>query len=281
VSFSIDLESPNVVAQANARRTSHVALQAAVLAHLTLDLVLVLGRWSFGPVAVAAVAAVPLAQAGLAAIWSCAAPVPSYARFLIATAATAWAWFVAVAVLPAVAMPGAASAAWAVAFATQTAVILAAVALCSIWRQVRPPRDPGADGRPATSLQYGVGSLLAWTTAVALLLGLWQTASAVFGWHANVVEWPFFRLLPVIGIFSAVYTLLVVLSLARRRWIAARVLAAAGTIAALAYFLPDALAWLFVDTGGLSHTSAMVMAGTQTALLYLTLFCVPAGQRWQ
>ncbi len=106
---------------------------------------------------------------------------------------------------------------------------------------------------------------------VAVLLGLGQTAARRFGWTAEMTEWPDFHFLSVVGVFNAVYALLVVLSLLQRRWLVVRITVAGLLIAAVAAFEPRVLTFLFGETSGLDRVSALLLAGMQTALLYATL----------
>ncbi len=249
-----------------------IAVRLALLIYLAADLVLVLGRWTYGETALMLALAVPFTQASLIAVWACTRPMPSYTRFVAAASGAAWAWFVAVAILPRVAMPSAESAAWAAGLATQAACILAGGSAWSLARHLLGARGKDVDREPSACwFQYSLGSLLVWIAVVAALLGLGQTVSAHLDWNAGVAKWKYFCFLPVMGVFNATYAVLVMLALAGRRLTAARLVIAGGTITVLAYLQPHVLVLLFGETGGLRCTLALLLAGTQTALLYLTI----------
>ncbi|MEE8452565.1 MAG: hypothetical protein V3R99_11645 [Thermoguttaceae bacterium] len=256
-----------------------IAIGLAVLIHLAADLALTVSAWHFSDVALLFAAAVPFSQASLVALLAAALRMPLYARFVVAATGICAVWFVTISLLPNTSMTGAQSASWATGLATQAAVIMAAVAARSLPRHLFAAISANADESSRRRFQFGVGSLLIWITLVAVLLGVGRTAAAQLDWNHAVTEWQHFYFGPVLGTFNAVYALLVVFSLSGRRRTIAHAFIAGLTIATLSCFQPLVLMLLFGETGGLERTPTLILAGTQTALLYATLLPVRMSRR--
>jgi hypothetical protein len=216
------------------------------------------------------VVAVPFAQASLIALWAGTRKKPWSVRFAAAAAGAGWGWLVAVGVLPGIGLRSTESAGWATGLAVQCTVILAAIAAWS-WQQEPVANESEGEAGGRRRLQYPVASLFAWTAVLAALLSFGRTASVLLGWSESVTEWTYFRFLPVMGVFNALYALAMLYCLAGRRRLAAGL-----TIAALTLFQPGALVLVFGEAGGLEPLPALLLAGTQSALLYATLVPVLA-----
>jgi len=263
-----------------------VAIGLAVLIHLVIDLVLVVVRpWEFGEssrlseMLMLFALAVPFAQASLVCLLATRLRLPLYGRFVVGIIGGFGVWFVTVKVLPNASATGAESGGWATCVATQIALMSAAVAARSLPRDLFAALSANADESARRRFQFGVGSLLIWTTLVAVLLGLGQVIAARLDWNRAVTGWEYFYFCPVLGSCNAVYALLVVLSLSRRRRTIVWICVASVTIAILSCFQPLVFTFIFGDTGGIDYVATLILACTQAALLYATLLPVRAVGR--
>ncbi len=247
-------------------------MKLAMLAHLILAAVLLLqdtGRFSQAWLMV--VMAVPLSQASLiaigAAFWRAAWPF----RVAAAAAGSAWAWLVAIAVLPGIGARGAESAAWAAGLVIQAAIVLVVASARSASRRCVAGGRGSGEESPKQRLQFGTGSLLAWTAVLAGVLSFGRTSPVLFGWNAEVIHWTYFGFPPVLGAFNAAYALAVLFAVAERSPTVGRITAAGLGILALACVQPSVFVLVFGQAGGLTRTSAVILAGTQALVIYATV----------
>jgi hypothetical protein len=258
------------------------AIRFVVAVHLVVDLALLVVPWQFTEPAIFLVLAWPMGQNALVAVWATRSGVSSYGRFAIFALGACATWFLAVGLLPDIAVYDRAAAAWALGFAAQSVLIGLGVATYRIVRR-QIQRRQGAGGCATRRLQYTVGFLLVWTAVIALTLGLGKSALAELRWSGDVTGWPWFYHLPLIGSYNAVYALIVVASLAGRNRLALRVVVAGGLVAVLGWSEPYVLRSLFTTPKELTSRQSLILAGAQALYLYATLLplrCHSAG-RWQ
>jgi len=256
-----------------------IAIGLALLAHLAVDVVLMILPREDAEVSETRLlfsVSVPFAQASLVALGAALLRMPLYARFVLAATGICAVWFVTISLLPNSSITGSRSASWATCLATQGAVIMAVVAGRSLPRHLFAAISADADEAARRRFQFGVGSLLIWITLVAVLLGLGRTAAARLDWNRAVTGWQYFYFGPVLGTFNAVYALCVVFSLSRRRRTIACIFIAGLTIATLSYFQPLVFVLIFGETGGLDREPTLILAGTQAAVLCVTLLPIRA-----
>jgi len=257
----------------------NAAIYCALALHVLVDLVLLVLPWQFVDAfaVLTPVLAWPMSQNGLIAVWAATRGRSSYWRYVAVVAGAAWTWFVAIVVMPDVAIRGHVSAGWAVAFAAQSITIVLAVAAYRLLRQWNRLRM--GDRLERRRLQFGVGSLLMWTTLIAATLGFGRAGFLQFGWTSGVVYWEFFVFMPVLGACSAVYALVVLFCLASREQFAVRAVLAAATIVAFGYLQLHVQQSLFGSPTALAAPATWILTGSQTAWLCATL--LPLGLlRW-
>jgi len=254
-------------------------------AHAALDLVLLASGWELHGTWDLFLLAWPFSQGSLIALWAAVSRIRSFLRFPAALLGIVWTWFLTVRVLGLVSLRGGESAGWAAMFATQAlSILVLTTGCCLIWQLVRRRRPGGraADTRP---VQFSLRFLLLWTTLLALMLGLGQTAFQRLGWTPQVVQWEYFYFCPVLGAGNALFALIVLASLTGRAWLLVRMLLATTLVGMLGYAQWHVLMLLFGNTGGVAIFDFALLGIYQAAYLYATLLplrwagCLPGEKR--
>jgi hypothetical protein len=248
-------------------RTHTVAVVCLLSIHVLVDLLIVM---SIGRVEnrtwVAVVAAVPIAQATLVALWASRSRAPSYVRFPLLAIALAWLWYVEMTALDMI-NGEPMSSAHAVALAVQAVVILTVLGVVRLadwiaWRRRTPDAPPP---------QYGIAALLLWTAAVALILGLSKTALAHCHWAWNDFTSPSSRIGVVVGAYNACAGLLVIAAVSGRRWRLPRAVVALAAVPLLAWWEVDGVRVLADYTGSIQVRECIALISAQAVYLLVTL----------
>jgi hypothetical protein len=222
-----------------------------------------------GPLQLAALA-LPVAQASWLATWAARSTWRSYLRLPLVPVGLAWLWWVGAAAgdmtyKDLLAVPH------AVALAVQAAVIVAVLSVGRVvghWR-----RRESADDAPSR-WQFSLGSLLAWTTAAAVLLGVGKWTVACCGWKLDDLVNKYTVFAVGTGSFDAIYALLVICLMAppRRAWLRALLSAtAAGVIALLASVQGSVLESITEYDLDVTAADWRMLAVFHVALLLITL----------
>ncbi len=247
-----------------------VVVVSVVTVHAAFWLWLITAGWQIQGDVDVCLLGIPFGQGSLIAIWGALSRLPSYVRFLVGLGALAAAWFSAAMILDASATKPE-GAGWAVMFVTQAALVVAVIQAVRFARWIRERRRnaESVDGR---AYQYGVGTLLVWTTVAAVVLATLKWAWTSLGWSVEIVRWQYFFFCPLIGVFNAACALAVLWSLLGRRWwLIARIIGGIIVVGSLGALLPAALAAIFGETGGVDLVTALIMIGSQGFWLYATL----------
>ena len=168
-------------------------------------------------------------------------------------------------------------AAYALTFAVQTVLVggLLLTTRLGTWLIRRHRHDLE---KPEWRVQFGVGLMLSWIAAIAVVLCAWRQVRIHTGWSLDVVKGAYFLFGGVVGAYNAVFALMVLASV---RWgqqwyrTLAR-LAGAGIGLAVASSQSIASQALFGLHGGVQMTQWMALAGFQA--LYLLITVVPMWQ---
>jgi hypothetical protein len=214
-----------------------------------------------------AAAAVPLAQATLVAAWAALSPIRSYVRIPLAILAFAWLWHVQCRSLD-FECRDYLSADHALSLATQGTlvllVLLAARTVAWSWRRRRNSRDE-------TPVQFSIGSLLCWTAAVALLLGLGKFALVKSGWTSEFVHGRMFFVGAVVGAYDAAVGLLALaIFIGRKQWLF-KTVAALFIVALLVLSEKPVLKYLFEFDWAVNTAQWYALTGLHLAYLAATL----------
>ena len=250
-------------------RTQIVVIALVLVVHALGDLALVTADLTIRDDWGLFLLAWPLSQGSLIALWAALSGVRSYVRFPVAAVATAWAWYVTVAILGNAGTHGEESAGWAAMFATQALIVLVAIAAGRpLWRWRRLRR--GSPSEDPLIPQYSLRFLLLWTTLLSIMLGAGRIVFVQLEWTSDVVQWEYFYFFPMLGLHNAVFALLVFASLVGRTWMLRRILMALVLIFAIGYF--EVYVYLFAfGNPGVSLVVFLLLAGFQAAYLYATL----------
>ena len=217
-----------------------------------------------------AMAAVPLAQATLLAAWGALSRVRSYLRIPFAVLAFAWLWRVECRCLG-FTVKDSLSATHALSIATQGAIVFAVLLTIHGLKWLIRRRRAPAEAPP---LQFSIGFLLCWTTAVALLLGLGKVALTKSGWTGELIKGTMFPVGAVIGAFDATIGLIVLgvlLGSKRWYWLLLRFAGASAAIAFICLKEQALLQHLFEFDWAVTTRQWLALAGFQAAYLSATL----------
>lgn len=228
---------------------------------LVADLAIVfLGPWWFDTT-IAIVLAIPLSQCSLAAILALQRFAASPFRYLLPPLGVIGCWYLATYVLPwGISDP--ASAAWALAFAVQSVVIVTTLLA------VRSLKVRSADRR----LRFELSSLLTVTAGIALVLGFLQFGSSRWQWDRGVAEWEHFWSAPVIGTVNAIVALQCVWAVAARSWLGGvlRLVAQLGLALGWGMAIPMMIEWL-TGTRAIESQEGIGMTVTKAVIVYTSL----------
>jgi hypothetical protein len=206
-------------------------------------------------------------QISLAAIFGALAPLPLLLRLSFGLIAAAVGWgLILLGVEAAIQYSGA----WAAMAALQFML----VALGSFLLRICVRQ---AEGESARSLlgQYTIATLLAWTTLIAVLLGLLRWAAHSFGWNESILRWEWFFHVQLIGLFNAALALVALASVIGSRW--PRLRRTWGLIIALVivFHEPSLFDVLFRRVGA-DYGELWAIGGVQVFTLFSTLHLI----RW-
>jgi len=226
---------------------------------------------SHDPWSLLSAAALPVAQVGLLSAWIARGRLLSYVRVPAAVVAMTALWALECRVLG-LDLADDRCAAHALAFAVQALLVTGVLAVVRVlaWL-VAPWLDPQ---QPPRRIQFGVGFLLGWIAAVAVVLGAWKVALIHSNWPWDVVKGDLFLFGAVVGAYNALFALIAIAGvfLGRRGWtLVLQVPLALGLVAAAAWSQPVILQTLFDRDGSVESIEWMVLAGFQTAYLLVTL----------
>jgi len=227
-----------------------------------------------------AVSALPSAQASLLAVWIVWGRLRSYVRVAVALVGLTVVWAVECHSLG-LELTDERCAAHALAFAVQTVVISGALAVVPLITWLAGRRD---SRRPRWPIQFGAGVLFGWTAAAAVVLGAWKLALGRSKWPLEVVTGELFLFGAAVGVYNALFALILLAGTGRRRpW----KLAALGVVPALTVVLavagsqPVVLRALFGEIGNVDMNAWLVLAGLQVCYMAVTLVPIRPGVMWQ
>lgn len=206
-------------------------------------------------------------QISLAGIFGALAPLPLLLRLSFGLIAAAIGWGLILFGLETAIQH---SGAWAAMTALQFTLVAAGSFLLRIC--VRQ-----AEGGSARALlgQYTIATLLAWTTLIAVVLGLMRGAVHWFGWNESVLRWEWFFHVQLIGVFNAALALVALASVIGSRW--PRLRRTWGLIIALVivFHEPSLFDVLFRRVGA-DYGELWAIGGVQIFTLFSTLHLI----RW-
>lgn len=251
---------------------AHVVRTLLFLVHAGLTGWVAIGyERSDHPLVLLAVAALPLAQASLLAIWIVGGRWLSYVRVPAALIGLTAVWALECHALG-LELADDRSAAYALAFAVQTILVggLPALIRLGTWLAGRR-RDRE---RSPSRVQFSVGFILGWVGAVGLVLGAWKLVLVRAGWPWQVIEGRLFLFGAVVGAYNAAFALIMLAGLwwGRRWWrIVPQGLFAAAWASAIAASQGAALQALFGVDGNVFRAQWVFLAGFQAVYLLVTL----------
>lgn len=201
-------------------------------------------------------------QISLAAIFGAVAPFPLLLRLPFALIAGALGWGLLLVALP---LSTAASAGWAAMTGLQFVLVaIAAFCLRVLIRQAE-------GGAPSALLgQYSIATLLAWTTLIAVILGLLRWVFHILGWDESVLRWEWFLHLLVIGAFNAAIGIFGIASVIGSRWPRLRQVWGLVVAAVVVFHEPFLLDAIFRSVGA-DYVELWLIGGAQIIATFLTL----------
>jgi hypothetical protein len=213
--------------------------------------------------------ALPLSQATLVAAWAALSRVRSYLRIPLAFLTFAWLWSVECRILGFL-NKDYLSASHALSLVVQGILVLLVL---SSWRGVNWLLHSRMQ-KSRSCVQFSIGFLLCWTTAIALLLGLGKYELQELGWTVEFIRGKMFYAGAGVGAFDAILGLLVFAAFFGRklRWL--KMILAAIFITLLCYYQRYVLEYLFGFDGKVSTFEWSVQAGYQITYLLATLIPV-------
>jgi hypothetical protein len=229
-------------------------------------------RRSDNPWLLLAVSALPLAQTSLLAMWAAWGRGPSHLRTAVVVIAVTELWAVECHSLN-LNVPDDRCAAYALTFAVQTVLISGLLAAMRPGGWLIGRRGPDR-GKPERRVQFGVGFVLGWVTAVAVVLGVWKLVLIHSGWPVEVLKGTFFLFGGTVGAYNAVFALLVLAGVWwGRRWyrVLAQAVLALVLVCAVALSQSVVLRTLFGTNGRVETAAWVVQAGFQALYLLVTL----------
>jgi hypothetical protein len=212
----------------------------------------------------------PMSQAGLFALWACAARWKSYVRFPLAMLGITWTWYVAIRFIP-IARDGELAASYALFFVVH-AVAIVAIYYVSRFALRWIARRRNADAAELPPLQFSIGFLLIWTAVFALFLGLGKMLCLEMGWlNQDVIHGTYFFFGCVIGTYNGIYALFAFAAAMVRRRLFLHIVIAAVAIGLIALSEEFLLKFVFGNNGGVHWYEWLLMAGGQAVFLFATL----------
>lgn len=212
------------------------------------DLLLISRPWFLEDRQLLIAMALPLSQCSLAAIWATSGRADPYVRFAVPLIAAITSWYVLTRILPwGIGEP--ASAAWALAIATQTLGIVLIVNLSQRvgdFFQRRDSPGDGTAGKPNRApFAIDLRTLMLWTTTIAIAFGFVQYGRTRWQWTSSIADWVFLEAMPIIGVFHALVAVLWLWALVAGSWQKriAKTAVAAGLTGVLGSSMPRAVAW--------------------------------------
>lgn len=166
--------------------------------HLALDLILISRAWWWNQSSLLIAVAIPLSQLTLLTFWAAVESSRAWLRFFVPTVGMAGCWWLMSRILP-WGTGEAASAGWAIALVVQVVIVFVSAAHTS--RAGRPAvAEDSEQERAASSMRFGVGSLMLWTTVFGLGLGFIQFGQYYWKWTTAVFQWELLGAMPIIGL---------------------------------------------------------------------------------
>ncbi len=253
--------------QRRSNRREIIVLACLFGIHLLMD-VLIAGpiRRVDSQVLLLVIAAIPVGQVTLLALWAGLSPVRSYLRFALLTLGLVWLWFVEGRSLD-FSYNVDLSTAHAMMFLTQAAIVFADASLIRVvaWRRRRRAES-------APRMQVGLGFLLAWIASIAVALALGREVWIRCEWSLDVVKGRFFWFGCVVGVYNALVGLLAIWARpAGSKWFVCQLVFALLLTGLMAWSQRLALEMLFGEDGGLNALDWLTSAGSQAAILLATL----------
>jgi hypothetical protein len=201
-------------------------------------------------------------QLSLAAIFGAVAPLPLLIRLPFGLIAGAVAWALLLVALP---VSTNSSAGWAAMAGVQFSLVaLAAYCLRVLIRQAE------GDSPAAWLGQYSIATLLAWTTLIAIILGLLRWVFHAFGWDESVLRWEWFLHLLVIGAFNAAIGIFGLASVIGSRWPKLRQTWGLIVAIVVVFHEPFFLDTIFRSVGA-DYVDLWLIGGMQIAATFITL----------
>lgn len=241
----------------------------AVAVHLVLDLALIACSQAVRGPEQLWLLAIPVSQASLLAIWSAASPLRSYVRVPLAVIGVCWTWLITARLLLDHRSYDEQTAAWAAMLAIQSLLILLTLGAWQVAQQYVGRRRLSCTR--TAPWQYTLGSLLIWTTVLAVFLGAGKIALQRLGWTIRVLDDRFFFMTCLLGVYNAVYAVAVLAALFAGRKIILRTVVATAVVGLFAASERFALTTIFGDDGGVPVVEWLYFAGCQAGYIYLTL----------
>ena len=220
------------------------------------------------------VAALPLAQASLLSMWIAGGRLLSYVRVPIAVVALTALWAVECQSLG-LELADDRCAAHALMFAVQTILVSGLLVMMRVCRWLTDlRRDCEEPEKPESRVQFSVGFVLGWTTAIGLALGAWKLVLMHSNWPLEAVKGELFLFGAVVGAYNALFALIVLagVSWGRRWWrVALQVLLALGLVGAVACSQSAVLTASVDEDGNVKRAAWIFLAGFQAVYLLISL----------
>lgn len=248
--------------------------------HVLADTLLITRAWFLDGYLLWVALSLPLSQASLVVIWAACTRAPALMRFAVAPAALFACWYVLMQTLSSGSIGDTISAVWALGLAVQAMTIVILIALYRVAHELYARRR--ADHERTSMLSYNILTLMLWTMLVALGFGLVNHGRANWGWTASKTEWELLKAIPVIGVSNGLIAVIWVwaLTLGRWRWRFAKIVVAAGLVAAVGYFEPKPFQWV-IGFQALDTSTTLTVAVAQSTYLVFTLGLMLLGYWWR
>jgi hypothetical protein len=123
--------------------------------------------------------------------------------------------------------------------------------------------------------QYTIATLLAWTTLIAMLLGLLRWVVHQFGWNESILHWEWFFHVQLIGLFNAALALVALASVIGSHWPRLRRVWGLVIAVVIVFHEPFLFSVLFQQVGA-DYGELWGIGGVEILALFLTLHLI----RW-
>ncbi len=211
-------------------------------------------------------------------MWAVSSRSSSYLRFAVPSLVLIGSWYV-LTQLASWGMGEPASAGWALALAVQMLVIVAVMVPYRYVQNVRNADQAQGDRTNQRYPTYNLLTLILWGTVVACGLTFVRFGRSQWGWSVSVVEWEFFKAMPLEGLYNALFALLWLWVFATGGW--ARTLVKAGIASSLIVSLAVSQPYVIGLLAGaqpLTPRDFLILAGGHSGLLVVSLTAVFFGR---